>query len=80
MTQEALLNLQRGIPEDTRYPHTTYNPESDIDKWVLRHVEMRENARRIIAEKDKVNERKVKKELEKVVSTALDDVLKGFNR
>lgn len=34
MTDEARLNLQRGVPENPLYPATTYTIESNLDKWI----------------------------------------------
>ena len=38
MTTAARINLQRGIPEDRRFEHTTYTAESALDSYVLARV------------------------------------------
>ena len=41
MTIAARYNLQKDIPEDRRYEHTTYTPESEIDRYILARVDNR---------------------------------------
>ena len=81
MTDEARLNLQRGVPENPFYPATTYNIESDLDRWIWQHVKIM----------DKVKEQDRKKEQEKaladyieqevgaILEKKLDELLAGFN-
>lgn len=67
MTDAARWNLQRGIPEDTRYEHTRYNIESDLDAYVLAKV----RNRRIIL--DEAN-------YDKVVNAAGKDIAAAANK
>lgn len=46
MTDEARLNLQRGVPENPLYPATTYTCESDLDRWIWQHVKIMDDYKR----------------------------------
>ena len=41
MTLAARYNLQRGVPENKGFEHTTYTPESEIDRYILAKVDSR---------------------------------------
>ena len=41
MTIAARYNLQRGIPENKQYEHTTYSPESAVDRYIMAKVDSR---------------------------------------
>lgn len=82
MTIEARWNLQRGVPEDKRYPAKNYTPESPLDYWLL----SREKMRRELLGKRETNimaqaaAKDAAKELEKLIDKELDKLLKDFNK
>lgn len=77
MTKSALWNLQHGVPEDRRYPYTTYIPENAIDNLVLSHIQAREQAKQYF---DKRAQEQAEKELAervaKEIAKQLDKICK----
>lgn len=76
MTQSALWNLQHGVPENKLYPATDYTPESDLDRYVLAKIAMRDKYRLIIdQENQEIYENQVAnniaKKIEKILSSSL---------
>lgn len=39
MNKAARYNLQKGIKEDKRYKHTSYNKENAVDAFILARME-----------------------------------------
>ena len=80
MTDEARLNLQRGVPENPFYPATTYNIESDLDRWVWQHVkimnQVKEQDRK--REQEKALEDYIEQEIGAILEKKLDELLEGF--
>ena len=76
MTLAARINLQRGIPEDKRFEHTTYNAESALDRLVLARVE----ARRLIIDKQNYDNMvaAAAEDIAKAAEKELDKLLKDF--
>ena len=76
MTTAARMNLQRGIPEDRRFEHTTYTAESALDRLVLARVE----ARRLIIDKKNYDEMvaAAAEDIAKAAEKELDKLLKDF--
>lgn len=84
MTDMARLNLQRGVPENKLNEATNYSPESDLDRWVIQHV----NIMNQLKEQDRERQQKkalenyiqklVEEQLEEALEKALDNVLKDF--
>ena len=80
MTDEARVNLQKGVPENPFYPATTYNIESDLDRWVWQHVkimnQVKEQERK--REQEKALEDYIEQEIGAILEKKLDELLEGF--
>ena len=82
MTEAARWNLQHGVPEDKSYKWTDYTPTSDLDRWILHHVKMRNlfNQRQQEIQAQKDLEKDIEKKIYKTIDQALGDLLKDFNK
>ena len=87
MTEAARWNLQRGVPEDTRFEHTTYTAEDDFDRLLLQRMKIRRmidddiqrrNAAALEKQLEKDLEKQLEQQLEKALDKALDKLLKDF--
>ena len=80
MTDEARINLQKGVPENPFYSATTYNIESDLDKWVWQRVKISNwiNERRQEAADQKALEEYIEQQLGDLLEKKLDELLEGF--
>lgn len=80
MTDEARVNLQKGVPENPFYPATTYNIESDLDRWVWQHVkimnQVKEQERK--REQEKALEDYIEQEIGAILEKKLNELLEGF--
>lgn len=68
MTKSALWNLQHGVPEDRKFPHTTYIPENDYEYFIISHVYAREKANLYF---DKRAQEQAEKELTKRIAKGI---------
>ena len=76
MTEAARINLQKGVPEDKRFPWTNYTPESALDNWILSHMKIREQ---LITDRElDATAKAAAAELEKRIEKELDKLLKDF--
>lgn len=82
MTDAARWNLQHGVPEDKRYEWTDYTPTSDLDRWILSHIEMRKkfNQKQQEIQFQKDLEKEIEDKVYKTIDQALEDLLAGFNK
>lgn len=80
MTDEARLNLQRGVPENPFYPATTYNIESDLDRWVWQHTKIMNQVKEQYRQKEeeKALADYIEQEVGAVLEKKLDELLEGF--
>lgn len=76
MTEAARINLQKGVPEDKRFPWTNYSPESALDNWILSHMKIREQL--MIDREMDATAKAAAAELEKRIEKELDKLLKDF--
>ena len=83
MTEAARWNLQHGVPEDTRFEHTTYTAEDDFDRQLLHRMRIRQMInddmrKRQEAALEKQLEKELEKKLEQQLEKVLDNLLKDF--
>ena len=76
MIEAARINLQKGVPEDKRFPWTNYTPESALDNWILSHMKIQEQL--MIDREMDATAKAAAAELEKRIEKELDKLLKDF--
>ena len=72
MTKQALWNLQHGVPENKFHSGTNYTIESDLDRFVLARVKMRDSIKLII---DAKNQEQYENQVAKDIAKKIDDEL-----
>lgn len=92
MTVEARVNLQKGVPEDKRFPATDYTSDGSLmDNYLLMSVNARKqildryNAqeaekqrKRAEAQEQKKMEAEIEKQTYQAIEKALDDIFKNW--
>lgn len=88
MTIEARFNLQRGVPEDKRFPATDYTSDgSFLDNYILEKARIHRKLNARLAEQRKKQEeahaqkefeKEVEKQAEEFVEKTLTDLFKDF--
>ena len=80
MTDEARLNLQRGVPENPLYPATTYTIENNLDKWIWNRAKIHNQAK--YREQEKADQEALEDYIEQqigdILEKKLDSLLEGF--
>ena len=77
MTIQALWNLQHGVPENKLYSGTNYTADSQLDKYVIARVKMRDSIKLIIDEKNQEEyENQVAKNIAKKIDVELSKLFK----
>lgn len=76
MTESARFNLQMGVKEDKRFPHTTYNIESPLDAYIIHKQQIREQTEQYLMNEylqkiDKQLLETIKQTTEKAIYNAL---------
>ena len=92
MTVEARMNLQKGVPEDKRFPATDYTSDgSFLDDYLIattkarREIMDRYNAQKAQAQRRKEEaqaekqwEAEIEKKAYKAIEKAVDDIFKDW--
>ena len=76
MTDEARMNLQKGVPENPFYPATTYNIESNLDKFVWQKQRNMDSVKR--EKEQKTLNEYMEKQIEDILEKKMDELLDGF--
>ena len=80
MTDEARLNLQRGVPENPLYPATTYTIESNLDKWIWHRARIINQSK--LRDQEKADQEALEDYIEQqigdILEKKLDELLEGF--
>lgn len=80
MTEAARWNLQHGVPENKAYEWTDYTPTSDLDRWIVHHMKIREQflKKQEYDRQVKAEAEQLAKDIEKQLEKELDKLLKDF--
>lgn len=78
MTVEARYNLQKGVPEDTRFEATTYTSDgSALDNWLLARMKLRKQYEKYMEQKQlEAFDKKLEKHIEKTIDGLLKELEK----